>query len=90
MGEELLSDLGPVSCWLSLELHAGGVRPAEDDIGRQADFQPLYQAIVRTAVQAIKADELATFLGRKLTSAFTGEAGNDFHTRIQGTRIRLI
>jgi len=55
---------------------------------RQADFQPLYQAIVRTAVQAIKADELATFLGRKLTSAFTGEAGNDFHTRIQGTRIR--
>ena len=55
---------------------------------RQADFQPLYQAIVRTAVHALKAEHIATFLGRKLISAFTGEAGNDFHTRIQGTRIR--
>ena len=55
---------------------------------RQADFQPLYQAIVRTAVHALKAEHVATFLGRKLTSTFSGEAGNDFHTRIQGTRIR--
>ena len=55
---------------------------------RQADFQPLYQAIVRTAVHALKAEQVATFLGRKLTSNFNGEAGNDFHTRIQGTRIR--
>jgi hypothetical protein len=39
---------------------------------RQADFQPLYQAIVRTAVHALKAEHVATFLGRKLTSAFSG------------------
>jgi len=55
---------------------------------RQADFQPLYDAIVRTAVHSVKADQVATFLGRKLTGAYRGEAGNDFSTRIQGTRIR--
>lgn len=55
---------------------------------KQADFQPLYESIIRTAVQAIKADNVATFLGRKLTTAYQGEVGNDFSTRIQGTRIR--
>lgn len=55
---------------------------------QQAQFQPLYEAIIRTAVHAIKADHVATFLGRKLTTAYQGEAGNDFSTRIQGTRIR--
>jgi hypothetical protein len=55
---------------------------------QQAEFQPLYEAIVRTAVQAVKADNVATFLGRKLTTAYQGEVGNDFSTRIQGTRIR--
>ncbi len=55
---------------------------------RQAQFQPLYEALTRTAIHAVKADDVATFLGRKLTSATTDEVGNDFHTRIQGTRIR--
>ena len=55
---------------------------------RQRDFQPLYDNIVRTAVHAVKAEQVATFLGRKLTGAYHGEAGNDFSTRIQGTRIR--
>ncbi|MCP3878629.1 MAG: MarR family transcriptional regulator [Sulfitobacter sp.] len=55
---------------------------------RQADFQPLYEAIVRTAVHVIKAENVATFLGRKLTNACRDEVGNDFSTRIQGTRIR--
>ena len=55
---------------------------------RQADFQPLYANIVRTTVHSVQADQVATFLGRKLTGAYRGEAGNDFSTRIQGTRIR--
>ena len=55
---------------------------------RQADFQPLYDNIVRTAVHSVRADQVATFLGHKLTGAWQGEAGNDFSTRIQGTRIR--
>jgi hypothetical protein len=33
-------------------------------------------------------DQIATFLGRKLTAAYQDELGNDFTTRIQGTRLR--
>ncbi|MCP4824070.1 MAG: MarR family transcriptional regulator, partial [Shimia sp.] len=54
----------------------------------QADLQPLYEAIVRAAVHVIRAENVATFLGRKLTRACQDEVGNDFSTRIQGTRIR--
>ena len=55
---------------------------------RQSEFQPLYENIVRCVVQDIKADQIATFLGRKLTANYHDELGNDFSTRIQGTRIR--
>jgi len=49
---------------------------------------PLYEAIVRTAIHAVKAEQVATFLGRRITVQFNAELGNDFNTRIQGTRIR--
>jgi hypothetical protein len=55
---------------------------------QQAVFQPLYQAIVRTAVHVIRAEHVAMFLGHKLSGHFQDELGNDFSTRIQGTRIR--
>ncbi len=55
---------------------------------RQAELQPLYEALARTAVHAVKAEDVATFLGRKLTAGYRDELGNDFSTRIQGTRIR--
>lgn len=55
---------------------------------RQAEFQPLYENIIRTAVHAVKAEQVATFLGRKLTASYQDQLGNDFNTRIQGTRIR--
>jgi hypothetical protein len=55
---------------------------------RQADFQPLYEALTHTAIHAVKPDHVATFLGRKLTGQYQGEVGNDFSTRIQGTRIK--
>ncbi len=48
----------------------------------------LYDPLVRTTVHAVKAENVATFLGRKLHGNFIGEIGNDFNTRIQGTRIR--
>jgi len=54
----------------------------------QARFQPLYAAIVRTAVHIVQAEQVAMFLGHKLTGNFQAEIGNDLSTRIQGTRIR--
>jgi len=55
---------------------------------RQADLRPLYDTLIRTAVHAVKAENVATFLGRKLHPLYQGEVGNDFHTRIEGTRIK--
>ena len=45
---------------------------------------------MRTAIHAVKPAQVATFLGRKhrLHSNNTEEIGNDFQTRIQGTRVK--
>ena len=53
-----------------------------------AALGPIYKQIVYTAIHAVKAGDIATFLGRRMTGTFEGEVGNDFHTRIEGTRIR--
>ncbi len=55
---------------------------------RQEDLRPLYEALVRTAIHAVKPDHVATFLGRKLTGHYQDELGNDFHTRVEGTRLK--
>jgi len=53
---------------------------------KQADLSPVYQTITREAVIAVKAEHVATFLGRKLDIRYQDEVGNDFSTRIEGTR----
>ena len=55
---------------------------------RQKDLSPIYDELVRTAIHTVKPDHVATFLGRRLTEGYLDELGNDFHTRIQGTRIK--
>jgi hypothetical protein len=55
---------------------------------RQDDLRPLYDTLVRTAVHAVKPDHVATFLGRKLQGNYAAELGNDFHTRVEGTRLK--
>lgn len=55
---------------------------------RQSALAPLYDAITRTAIHAVKANDIATFLGRKLTKGYQDELGNNFDIRIQGTRIK--
>ena len=55
---------------------------------RQQDLKPLYETLVYTAIHAVKPDNVATFLGRKLHPNYQDELGNDFHTRIEGTRIK--
>jgi hypothetical protein len=55
---------------------------------RQDDLRPLYDTLVHTAIHAVKPDDVATFLGRKLTGNYADELGNDFHTRVEGTRLK--
>lgn len=55
---------------------------------RQADLRALYDQIVRTAIHSVKPENIATFLGRKLHFNYQGDMGNNFNTRIEGTRIK--
>lgn len=55
---------------------------------RQEDLHDVYGALARTAIHTVKPDQVATFLGRKLTGNYQDELGNDFNTRIEGTRIK--
>ncbi len=54
----------------------------------QADLGPLYESITRTAVCAVKVDQIANFLSRKIAGNYQGEAGGSFSTRIEGTCIK--
>jgi hypothetical protein len=65
------------------------VEYATDLIFNSAEvLAPLYDHLVRTAAHAVKVDQIATFLGRRLDARFAGEIGNRFNTRIQGTSIK--
>ena len=52
------------------------------------DLAPLYDHLLRTAIHAIKADDIATFLGRARATPLKHESGGDFSVRIHGTRVR--
>lgn len=54
----------------------------------RAALAPLYQAISRAAVLAVKAEQVARFLGRALDPRFAQELGSRFSTRIEGTCIK--
>lgn len=56
---------------------------------RREDLQRLYEPLVRAAVNAVKADDVARFLGRKQVHGnFEDELGTNFQTRIEGTRLK--
>lgn len=49
---------------------------------------PLYEQLSRESVLAVKAEQVATFLGKKITPQLAQEIGSRFQTRIQGTCIK--
>ncbi len=55
---------------------------------KQSDLGPLYETLIRTAIHSVKPENIASFLGRKLHGNYQGEMGNNFDTRILGTRIK--
>jgi hypothetical protein len=54
----------------------------------EAMLGPLYEQLSRQAVLAVKAEQVATFLGKKITPQLAQEIGNRFTTRIEGTCIK--
>jgi hypothetical protein len=55
---------------------------------RQEDLHAIYGHLTRSAIHTVKPENIATFLGRKLHDKYEGEMGNNFNTRIEGTRIK--
>lgn len=55
---------------------------------RQQDLQKIYDHLTRTAIHSVKSENIATFPGRKLHPNYQDEMGNNFNTRIMGTRIK--
>jgi len=55
---------------------------------KQSELKPLYENLVRTAIHSVNPENITTFLGKKLNLNYQGEMGNNFNTRIQGTRIK--
>ena len=53
-----------------------------------ATLGPLYEQLVRQSVLNVKAEQVATFLGRQITPSLAQEIGSQFATRIEGTCIR--
>src|SRR5271156_3556097 len=49
---------------------------------------PLYEQLARESVLSVKAEQIATFLGRQITPQLAQELGSQFSTRIEGTCIK--
>jgi hypothetical protein len=49
---------------------------------------PLYEQLVRQSVVNVKAEQVASFLGRQITPLLAQEIGSQFSTRIEGTCIK--
>lgn len=53
------------------------------------DLAPLYETLTRRAIHEVKADDIATFLGRNgLSPLYEGEGGSRYNMLIEGTRLR--
>lgn len=54
----------------------------------KAALAPLYEQLARHSVLTVKAQTIATFLGRSIAPNLAQEIGNQFSTRIEGTCIK--
>ncbi len=55
----------------------------------QEDLKLIYDNLIRTAIHTVKPENIATFLGKKLSPLYQDEMGNNFSTRIEGTCIKF-
>jgi len=51
-------------------------------------LQPLYEQLVNHATLRFTAEDVLTFLGRKLTGNFQGEVQSDYKKRYSGARVK--
>lgn len=62
---------------------------ATDIMFRKPEYlAPIYDEIIHTAIYTVKPDNIATFLGQRITYNCTKEIGTNYNQRILGTRIK--
>jgi hypothetical protein len=49
---------------------------------------PLHEQLIRETVLSVKAEQIATFLGRRITPQLAQEIGSQFSTRMEGTCVK--
>jgi hypothetical protein len=82
---------GPVSAVFGQSYHWSlmQVEYATDLVFRSTvTLGPLYEQLVRQSVLNVKAEQVASFLGRQITPLLAQEIGSQFSTRIEGTCIK--
>lgn len=55
---------------------------------KQSFLQSMYSELTATAIHTVNPDNIATFLGHKVDPKYQGEMGNNYHVRIEGSRIK--
>ncbi len=55
---------------------------------KQEDLKPLYEQLVTKAIHTVKPENIITFFGKKMHGKYEGEIGNNYHVRIEGSRIK--
>jgi hypothetical protein len=55
---------------------------------KQEDLKPLYEQLIAKAIHSVKPENIITFFGKKMHGKYEGEVGNNYHVRIEGSRIK--
>lgn len=55
---------------------------------KQQDLKPLYEQLIAKAIHSVKPENIITFFGKKMHGKYEGEIGNNYHVRIEGSRIK--
>jgi DNA-binding MarR family transcriptional regulator len=55
---------------------------------KQQELKPIYEELIACAIHTVKPQNIVTFLGKKMHAKYEGEIGNQYHVRLQGSRIK--
>ena len=55
---------------------------------KQEDLKPIYEELIACAINTVKPENIVSFLGKKLDPCYESEIGNNYHVRIEGSRIK--
>ena len=55
---------------------------------KQEELKPIYEELIACAIHTVKPENIVTFLGKKMHGKYEGEIGNQYHVRIEGSRIK--